>query len=295
MLSTITKSLVDLALLEDLGPGFSSGSASSGDITSQATLEPDRAMAGKLIARSDLIVCGHEVAEYVFRLLDPNVTYEIVKPDGSSAHADEVLSRFAGNARAMLSAERTVLNFMQRMSGIATKTHQVVKRIEHTGAKILDTRKTAPGFRELDKYAVLVGGGTNHRIGLYDAVLIKNNHVDAIGGDIAEAIRKCRSDVFSGVKVQCEVRNTAELEQALTALPDAILLDNMTPDQLRAAVALVRLQPATRHIQLEASGGITLATVQEFAEAGVDFISLGELTHSVTAADISLRYEKQRD
>ncbi|MCB0325833.1 MAG: carboxylating nicotinate-nucleotide diphosphorylase, partial [Bdellovibrionales bacterium] len=276
--------IVQLALVEDIGPG---------DITTLATISPERTGSAVILAKEPLVVCGQQVAAAVFAEVKHRfgyyVEYRAEAPDGSACKAGEQLAAMHGSLIGILIAERTVLNFLQHLSGIASYTKQVVKQLDGK-AKLLDTRKTTPGYRALEKYAVATGGGTNHRHGLFDAVLIKNNHIDALQGDIAKAITQSRSFAPPGTKVEVEVRSLEELEAALAAKPDAILLDNMAPELLRRAVKLVRSSATGAGIELEASGGITMETVAAYGATGVDFISMGSLTHSARAVDISLRY-----
>lgn len=279
-----TKQLVQLALAEDLGD--------AGDITSNATIAAEQMAKGVFIAREDLYICGHDVVAEVFSQLDPEVEYRALKEIGTLVKSGEIIAEASGRVRSLLSAERTALNFLQRLSGISTLTARLSHQVSASGVKLLDTRKTTPGWRGLEKAAVLAGGGHNHRSGLFDAVLIKNNHVDAIGGDIAAAIRACKEKTAAGTKIEVEVRDQAELQAALAENPDAILLDNMTPVQLGEAVEFVRADPNGRNIQLEASGGINVENLQDYAATGVDCISLGMLTHSAPAVDISFRYKE---
>ena len=261
------------AIGEDLG---------SGDITSVALVPAGAMSVGEFRAKAPLVVCGLAVAEEVFHLLDPAVAFQPVSSDGSLVEAGDVLARVRGNARTILAAERTALNFLQRLSGIATVTRDYVMRVDGTHARILDTRKTAPGLRLLDKYAVACGGGLNHRIGLFDAILIKNNHL-AFHANIAGAVRAARVAVGGSVPIEVEVSDLAELTEAVESNPDRILLDNFRVEDTRRAVTIVG-----GRIPLESSGGINLSNVGHFAAAGVDFVSVGALTHSVAAADIHL-------
>lgn len=281
MFSETTKTLIELALQEDIG---------TGDTTTQALIPGEVKAAVKIIAREDLVVCGQKVASAVFSRLNPLIFYTALVEDGTKIRRDDVLAELEGPFAPILSAERVALNFLQRLSGIATATARIAKKLKPSGVRVLDTRKTTPGWRELEKYAVRVGGGVNHRLGLFDAVLIKNNHLDALHGDIIGAIEQCRKNVSSKVKVQVEVRDLGELEAALKAKPDSILFDNMSPAQLKEAIGVARASTVGTTIALEASGGISENNILEYALEGLDFISLGMLTHSVKAADISLRY-----
>lgn len=256
------------------------------DVTSLALVDPSATVAATILARHACRVAGGPVARAVFLALDPALTVELLVEDGRDAAPNDDLLRVTGRAASILSAERTALNFMQRMTGIATLTRTFVQTVAGTRCKILDTRKTVPGLRVLDKYSVACGGGTNHRMGLHDMVLMKDNHRRLWrGGDPArldQAVAAARAR-FPGVPVEVEVENFEELRSALAARPEWIMLDNMPPDRMREAVAIVG-----GRCKIEASGGITLATVRAAAETGVDAISLGCLTHSVPAADLSL-------
>jgi len=268
------RGLICRALREDLGPG---------DITSRALIAPGRVITAVVIVRQACVVCGGAIAAHIFRKLDPGARIRILVPDGGRARKNAPLMRITGKARAILAGERTALNFMQRLTGIATLTARFVEKVRPHGTRILDTRKTTPGWRMLEKYAVRCGGGTNHRLGLYDRVLIKDNHRRLWGSrDLARAVQTARRRC-PGVPVEVEVETEAELEQALAERPDWVLLDNMTPQRLRRCVRLCR-----GRCPLEASGGITLANVKAVAGAGVQAISLGCLTHSAPAADLSL-------
>ena len=218
----------------------------------------------------------------VFRELDGNLNWKASKQDGDRVRAGETAAELAGRARAILAGERTALNLLQRMSGIATATRTYVEAVAGTKAKILDTRKTAPGLRVLDKYAVRAGGGCNHRLGLYDGVMLKDNHIAAAGG-IESAVRSVRESISQGQKIEVEVTSMAQVEQALRAGAEIIMLDNMTPNEMEKAVQLIGGRAL-----VEASGGITLENVREIASTGVDWISVGALTHSVKALDLSL-------
>lgn len=266
--------LVRATLLEDLGR--------AGDITTDALI-PDGQMAEAVIAsRKPGCVSGVTVAALAFRLLAPEMQVEIVRPDGSRVAPGDVVMRIAGSGRAMLSAERTALNFLCRLSGIATATADLVEAAKGTKARITCTRKTTPGLRFLEKAAVRAGGGANHRFGLDDAVLIKDNHV-ALAGGVAVAVQKVREKVGHLVKIEIEVDTLDQLREAMTAAPDAVLLDNMPPDVLREAVDIVDGRAVT-----EASGGVTLEAVPAIAASGVDLISAGWLTHSAKSLDLGL-------
>ena len=279
VLDTVCRSLIALAVSEDLG---------TGDLTSEATIPELQEGNAVLTAKEAIVVCGHEVARAVCREVNPEITYEIIASTSSEVQTGAKIAKLQGPFRSLLCAERTVLNFLQRLSGIASQTRRLVDIVEGTGVRLLDTRKTTPGWRSLEKFAVRSGGGCNHRFGLFDAVLIKDNHIDAIGGDVAAAVVAARKHAGEGVKIEVEVRNFDELNRALSAFPDAILLDNMSADVLKEAVALVRANSQYKGIELEASGGITETNLNAVAKSGVDSISLGALTHSVRAVDISM-------
>jgi nicotinate-nucleotide pyrophosphorylase (carboxylating) len=270
-------SLVRSALAEDVGPG---------DWTTLWTVPAEARAEGRIFARAEGIVAGTEVAREVFRQVDPLVEVEVVRKDGSPVRPGDEVVRLSGSARSLLSAERVALNFMQRLSGVATLTRRFVEAVDGTGARVLDTRKTTPGMRSLEKAAVRTGGGVNHRSGLHDMVLVKENHVEAAGG-IGAAVERIRALNSAGLEVEVEVRSQRELEEALGAGVSRILLDNMTPDELRGCVERVRRLEGQGPL-LEASGGITLEGVRTVAETGVDFVSVGALTHSVPALDLSM-------
>ena len=254
------------------------------DVTTAATVPASARARGELVAKSDCVASGLPVARRVFELLEPDLTWKDEVAAGTRVGRGAVLARLEGRARPILTAERVALNLVQRMSGIAMTTRRFVDALAGTGCRVLDTRKTAPGLRALDKYAVLCGGGENHRIGLYDMFLVKNNHIDR-AGSIEEAVARIRRRGLSQ-KIMVEVRSMAELDQALALAPDFILLDNMSVGDMRAAV-----EHAAGRVPLEASGGITLENVRAIAETGVDRISIGAITHSVKALDISMQIE----
>jgi nicotinate-nucleotide pyrophosphorylase (carboxylating) len=266
---------VQRVLAEDLGMG--------GDVTSNATIAQDARFTAEMNARQGLAIAGLDIAAAFFRVLDANVRIEPLAKDGDRVEHGATLMRLNGNARAMLAGERPALNTLQHLSGIATLTRQYVDAIAGTGAVLLDTRKTIPGLRILEKFAARMGGAQNHRMRLDDGVLIKDNHVAVCGG-VAEAVRRARA-ANTGFQVQVEVDSIDQIEAALDAGADRLLLDNMDPAMLRHAVALV-----DGRVPLEASGGVTLETIRFLAETGVDFISLGRITQSAPAVDIGLDY-----
>jgi nicotinate-nucleotide pyrophosphorylase (carboxylating) len=260
--------------------------AADRDITTIATILPGRRARGMLVARESGVICGVPLALAAFRLVDPDVAVRVDAGDGSVVeHGVEVLF-VSGRARGMLSAERTALNFMQRLSGIASLTRQFVRAVEGTRAKIVDTRKTTPGWRRLEKYAVRCGGGTNHRFSLSDAVLIKDNHLAAVEGDVAEAVRRVREHATPGMPVQVECDRVEQVKAAVESRAESVLLDNMSIEALRESVAIARGRAIT-----EASGGVSLATVAGVAATGVDRISVGALTHSPPALNLALDFE----
>lgn len=265
------ETIVERALKEDLP-----------DITSEAIFDREERGSAKFLVKQEGIIAGHSLARAVFAILDSESSYRVLITDGSAVKKGDIVATVDASVRALLSAERTALNLMQRASGIASATRRYVDAVAGTKAKIVDTRKTVPGLRALDKYAVVAGGGANHRIGLFDMFLIKNNHVDR-AGSITAAIEKVRASGRSE-PLMVEVRDLDELGEAAAQSPDYILLDNMSNEMMREAV-----QRVGGKISLEASGGITLENVRSVAETGVDRISIGALTHSVVALDISLR------
>lgn len=267
-------------LAEDIGRG---------DITTQACVQDDVSGIGKFLAKENLVVCGLAVAEAVFLHLDedsPDI--ESLVAEGEEVEAGTVFATLKGFADVLLTGERVALNLLQRMSGVATLTRQYVNAVEGTNAQIVDTRKTTPGLRMLEKYAVTVGGGKNHRMGLDDGVLIKDNHI-ALAGGITEAVVLAKQKVGHLHKIEVEISNWAQLREALEAGADIVMLDNQTPEEARKLVEMARqINPA---VLLEASGGMDLERVRSFAEAGVDLISVGRLTHSARAVDISFKIQ----
>jgi nicotinate-nucleotide pyrophosphorylase (carboxylating) len=283
-LTTLDPQLVSqaiaVALTEDLGR--------AGDITTAATIPESAEAKGVIAARKTGVIAGLPLAQEAFRVIDRRVHFERAVNDGDRVNAGDVVARIHGPARPILSAERVALNYLGRLSGIATATAAFADRIAHTKAKIADTRKTTPGMRHFEKYAVRCGGGVNHRFGLHDMVLIKDNHI-AVAGSIAAALRAAKMKAH-GVKIEVEVDNLAQLDDVLAEGADAVLLDNMTPDQLREAV-----QKIGGRLIAEASGGVTLDNVREIAETGVDMISTGWITHSAPVLDLGLDIEIVRN
>jgi nicotinate-nucleotide pyrophosphorylase (carboxylating) len=265
------------ALFEDLG---------SGDVTTQALIDPHCHSQASFIAKQDGILAGLLLAVEVFKILDPQLLVEVLVKDGSAVGPGQVLAHLEGNARALLTGERTALNLLCHLSGIASLTHQLVVKLKPYSVRLLDTRKTTPLWRDLEKYAVRMGGGFNHRFGLYDMVLIKDNHVAACGG-ITPALRRIRSGLRPGLQVEIEVKSFAEFEQALAEGANWVMLDNMSVQEMEQCVKLGK-----GRVILEASGGIREDTVDRIARTGVDCISLGALTHSAPALDISLEIEE---
>jgi len=274
MVSPQIKKIIESALAEDIG---------TGDLTTQATVSPKKKGRAVAVAKENFVVAGLEVFEAAFQCLDPDIVVRKGAADGSRVRKGAVLARVEGRLSGILQAERTALNFFQRMCGIATLTAAYVDAVGETKAKIYDTRKTIPGLRVLDKMAVRLGGGTNHRFGLFDAVLIKDNHIEAAGG-ITAAVAAQRKHLKKPARIEVETKNLREVKEALACGADIIMLDNMTIRAMKKAVDWV----AGRAL-IEASGNVTLQRVREIASTGVDMISVGALTHSVRAADISLK------
>jgi nicotinate-nucleotide pyrophosphorylase (carboxylating) len=265
--------VIEAALAEDVG---------SGDITSCAVIPEDVRFHGVMRARHAMVIAGLPVAREVFRMVVPDASFQALVTDGDAVASGAILAEIEGPARGLLTAERTALNLLQILSGIATATREYVERIRGTGCTLLDTRKTIPGMRKLSKYATRCGGAHNHRMGLFDAVLIKDNHI-AVCGSIAEAVRKAKSVAQGKLTIEVECDTLAQVSEAVEAGVDIVLLDNMSLDDLRQAVALVG-----RRAKTEASGGVTLETVRAIAESGVDFVSVGRITQSAPAVDIGL-------
>ena len=266
--------VVRAALAEDLGR--------AGDITSQACVDPEARLQVQFAVRQGGVIAGLDCARLAMAAMDPALRFSAQRRDGDQVEAGEVLARVEGNARAILAAERTALNLLGRLSGVATLTRAYVDAVAGTRAKIVDTRKTTPGLRALEKYAVRCGGGVNHRFGLDDAILIKDNHVAAAGG-VRRALERARASAGHLVRIEVEVDGLDQLDEALAHQPDVIMLDNFSLDDLREAV-----RRTAGRVRLEASGGVTLQTVRAIAETGVDVISAGALTHSAAVLDIGL-------
>ena len=267
------RELIEKALAEDLG---------SGDVTSKATIPAESVSEAVMLAKQHLVLAGIEVSREVFLHLDPTIQFTPFAKDGDIIHAGTELARLSGNTRALLAGERVALNLLQHMSGIATLTAKYVEKLKGLKAVVLDTRKTLPGLRQLEKNAVRIGGGKNHRMGLFDMILIKDNHIKA-AGSITKAVASART-MTGALRIEVETKTLDEVHEALAAKPDIIMLDNMPIDVMREAVTLI----AGRAL-VEASGNVTLETVRRIAETGVDFVSSGSLTHSAPAADISMK------
>ena len=246
----------------------------------------DSVTSARFVSKADGVLCGIEIAARVFTLLDPKVEVELLKKDGDEIKKGDLIARFKGKTQSLLMGERTALNLVQHLSGVATQTHTAVKLTEGTGVSIADTRKTLPGLRAMQKYAVMCGGGKNHRFNLSDAAMLKDNHIDA-GGGILKTVEKLRRHIGHTVKIEVETRTLNEVKEAVEAKADIIMLDNMTADETAECVKYIDGRALT-----EASGNITLENIREKAQCGVDIISMGSLTHSVTAFDISMRIDK---
>lgn len=267
--------LIDLALEEDLP---------AGDITTEAIVPPDLSANAVFLAKEDGVLAGIEVAAKVFQKVDSAISFKKIKDDGQEFKKGEILAEVKGRAASLLKAERTALNFLQRLSGIATLTRAFVREVRGTKVVILDTRKTTPGWRHLEKYAVRMGGGQNHRQNLSEMMLIKDNHIRIAGG-ITPALKKAKEKIASGIKIEVEATSLDEVREALAGGADMIMLDNMSLEEIRAAVELV-----AGRVPLEVSGKVNLQTVRHLALTGVDYISVGALTHSFKSADISLEF-----
>lgn len=281
-MNTDIKEIIRRALEEDI---------QTGDVTTQAVIPDSVFGKGKFLVKANGIIAGLIVAQRVFQLVDGKIEFNILIQDGTKVQSGDIAAEVIGKASSILTAERTALNFLQRMSGIATLTNSFLEEIKHTHAKILDTRKTVPGLRLLDKEAVRLGGGQNHRIGLFDMFLIKDNHIE-IAGSITKAVQACRNFQHaknSNLKIEFETKNLEEVKEALACSVEIIMLDNFQPDLMKEAVKLINSK-----CLVEASGNINIENVKEVAETGVDFISVGALTHSVKALDISLEVELKK-
>ena len=272
------RELIQRALDEDIG---------SGDLTTTAVLDGTETGVAQAVSKGDIIVAGIDVFREVFFVLDPSLVFEAYFTDGRAAGKGDLLACISGSLKSILLAERVALNFFQRMCGIATITNRYVEEVHGTGTRILDTRKTTPTLRDFEKYAVKAGGGTNHRFGLYDGVMIKDNHISA-AGSISNAVRKVTGTIPPEMKIEVETKNLREVAEALAAQADIIMLDNMGIPEMREAVSLIGGKAL-----VEASGNVTLSNVKETAQTGVDFISVGALTHSAPAADISLVFKSK--
>ncbi len=276
MLDLNLNDLIEKALKEDVG---------TGDITTLSTIDESKTITGRFLAKESGILCGMEVARAVFRYVDPTICLNNTKKDGDTIEKGEVIATVEGNARSILTGERLALNLMQHMSGIATRTGEAVAKVAGTKARIADTRKTTPGLRVLEKYAVKCGGGSNHRFNLADGVLIKDNHIEAAGG-ITNAVLMARKNIPHTLKIEVEVETFDQLREALEVGADIIMLDNMSYDDMKKAVEIVNGRAIT-----EASGNMGEKDLRQVARTGVDLISIGALTHSVKALDISLKFK----
>jgi len=277
----ITEFKLDLSLIDEMVLRAINEDVGSGDLSTDLLIPKESTVRAKIVAKDYGVVAGLLVAEKVFKQLDPELNWKPRRKDGAQIKRGEIIVEFEGSYRAILTGERSALNFLQRMSGIATRTSKFVNAVKDYKTEILDTRKTLPGFRMLDKYSVQVGGGTNHRIGLYDMVMLKENHIRVAGG-IIPAVQQVRKGLAEGIKVEVETTTLDEVKQALDALADIIMLDNMSNEEMLEAVKLI-----AGKAKVEASGSVTLARAKTIAALGVDYISVGALTHSVEALDLS--------
>jgi nicotinate-nucleotide pyrophosphorylase (carboxylating) len=266
--------LFEMAYAEDIGDG---------DITTNNLVPPDTHKTAILVAKDEGVIAGLPVAEMVFKKFDKNIDWKVLLPDGSKVKPGDIIVEFTGNYRAILTGERKALNFLQRLSGIATYASKCMKEIKGHNVEILDTRKTLPGYRYLDKYAVRMGGASNHRFGLYDMVMIKDNHIQ-VAGSIQKAVDAIRSKIPKSIKIEVETSNLEQVQEALDADVDIIMLDNMSSKTMKEAVALIN-----NRAKIEASGNMTLKRIKKVAATGVNYISIGALTHSVKALDITMR------
>lgn len=269
--------LFDMAYAEDIGEG---------DITTNNLIPPDTCKTAILVAKEEGVIAGLPIAEMVFKKFDRDIEWKVFLPDGSKVKPGDVIVEFNGNFRALLTGERKALNFLQRLSGIATYSNKCMKEIEGLGVEILDTRKTLPGYRYLDKYAVRMGGASNHRFGLYDMVMIKDNHIQ-VAGSIKQAVNAIRSKIPKSIKIEVETSNLEQVQEAINADVDIIMLDNMSSKMMKEAVDLIN-----KRTKIEASGNMTLKRIRKVAATGVNYISIGALTHSVRALDITQRIIK---
>jgi nicotinate-nucleotide pyrophosphorylase (carboxylating) len=276
---------LDIAQLDDFIARSLQEDVGNGDVTTNALFSAEESGQARMIAKDDGVLAGLGIAERVFRHLSPDISWEAHFEEGATLQKGDRLVDFSGPRRTLLTGERLALNILQRLSGIATTTRRYVSRVAGTGVRILDTRKTLPGLRALEKYAVATGGGTNHRFGLFDAIMIKDNHIRFAGG-IEEAVRRARAANTDNLSIEVETSNLEEVRQALAAGVDIIMLDNMSTEMMKEAVNIINHQAKT-----EASGGIQLDSIRVVAECGVDFISVGALTHSVIALDIGMYCE----
>lgn len=274
----IIELIIELALKEDIR---------TGDVTTDNIVEKGKTAKAHMIAKEEGVIAGLPIAEIIFKKLDDSIEWNPLVREGEKVEKGKAIAQFEGSLRAILMGERTALNFLQRMSGIATETAKYVKALDGYKTKLLDTRKTAPGLRMLDKYAVKMGGGTNHRVGLFDMAMIKDNHIEAAGG-IMNAVKKVKEGLKEKIQIEVETRNLAEVELAISAEVDIIMLDNMSIGLMTEAVKLIN-----GRAKVEASGNMTLERITQVAETGVDFISVGALTHSVKGLDISQYIETE--
>ncbi len=270
------KNIIALALEEDVG---------TGDITTLSTIPEGRQAHGRFLMKEDCVICGLDICREVFHTVDKSIVFTPFVKDGDNVKKGDIIAEVTGEAQSVLTGERTALNLLQRLSAVASRTNAAVKAVEGTGAVIADTRKTTPGLRVLEKYAVKVGGGTNHRFNLSDGILIKDNHISAAGG-ITEAVKAAKKNAPHTLKIEVEIETFPQLEEALAAGADIIMLDNMSCEDMKKAVEIVGGRAVT-----EASGNMGERDLREVAETGVNIISIGALTHSVKAADISLKFE----